>query len=79
MRCEDSSGSQFLFTVFAGKLMEQRKHTEAALVLEQYAQVSPAPGETEGTVEMVRTVLIWPRTGFRGLLLSFYHGSQGTN
>lgn len=53
--------------------MEQRKHTEAALVLEQYAQVSPSPGETEGTMEMVRTCADLAEDSFQGVLLSFYH------
>lgn len=46
--------------------MEQRKHTEAALVLEQYAQVSPSPGETEGTMEMVRTCADLSEDSFQG-------------
>jgi hypothetical protein len=29
-----------LIVISAGKLVEQRKHNEAAIVLEQYAQVS---------------------------------------
>ena len=29
-----------LIVVFAGKLVEQRKHSDAATVLEQYAQVN---------------------------------------
>ena len=29
-----------LIIVFAGKLVEQRKHSDAATVLEQYAQVN---------------------------------------
>lgn len=65
MRREDSSGNEFLCTVFAGKLMEQRKHTEAALVLEQYAQVSP-PRETEGAVVVVRTCADWAEDSFQG-------------
>ena len=32
--------SQMLIVVFAGKLVEQRKHSDAATVLEQYAQVN---------------------------------------
>ena len=35
-----SCESQMLIVVFAGKLVEQRKHSDAATVLEQYAQVN---------------------------------------
>lgn len=51
--------------------MEQRKHTEAALVLEQYAQVSPSPGETEGTMEMVRTCADLAEDRFQGVTSLF--------
>lgn len=32
-----------LVVTFAGKLVEQRRHSAAATVLEQYAQVNAAP------------------------------------
>lgn len=61
VHCGAEMGASFLVAVFAGKLVEQRKHSEAATVLEQYAQVSssldttptrdfpvPADGKTEG-------------------------------